>query len=178
MPIQNAILGLLSWRSFTGYELKKIFADSAIFYWSGNNNQIYKALVYLHAEGLVTQQVEYQENLPARKIYTITDKGREVLKSWVLSTPELPEYHNTFLVQLAWADTLSPKELDELLAAYEEEVQIQMHMQQENTRRKEAAPARTPRETYLWGMISQNVISIYENELDWVRQLRARLKQF
>ena len=42
MTIKYAILGLLSWKPFSGYDLKKIFVDSASLYWSGNNNQIYR----------------------------------------------------------------------------------------------------------------------------------------
>ena len=40
MAIRYAILGLLSWRPFTGYDLKKMIGDSVFLYWSGNNNQI------------------------------------------------------------------------------------------------------------------------------------------
>ena len=175
MTIQYAILGLLSWQPLSGYDLKKIFADSAILYWSGNNNQIYKALVQLHAEGLVTQEIQYQEFLPAKKTYTITEKGRAALKAWVLSTPELPEVHNTFLIQLSWADFLTEEELGALLRHYEEEVQVQLLMQQEKARRMEPSSARTPREAYLWEMTLKNIISVYENELAWVRQVREGL---
>ncbi len=177
MTIQYAILGLLSWRPFSGYDLKKVFADSTVIYWSGNNNQIYTALVQLHTEGLVTQEIQVQESLPARKIYNLTEKGRAALKQWVLSTPELPELRNTFLIQLTWADLLDDAELDALLARYEEEVRVQLLMQQEKARRQEAPPARTEREAYLWEMISQNVLSVYENELSWVRRVREGLKR-
>ena len=177
MTIQYAILGLLSWRPLSGYDIKKFIADSAALYWSGNNNQIYRPLVQMHNEGLVTQQVEYQESLPAKKIYTITDKGRAALRDWVASTPELPEFRNAFLVQLAWADLLDDETLDKLLASYEEEVQMQLVMQREKARRQSAAPSRTPREEYLWEMIAQNVVGAYENELQWVQNLREGLKQ-
>lgn len=53
MSIKLAILGILSWKSSTGYELKKIFEDSSFMYWSGNNNQIYKALLNIKPEVLV-----------------------------------------------------------------------------------------------------------------------------
>jgi PadR family transcriptional regulator AphA len=175
MSLSYAILGLLSWRPLSGYDLKKIFFDSAILYWSGNNNQIYKSLVQLHAEDLVTQEIQYQEYLPARKIYTITEKGRTALKAWVLSTPELPEFHNAFLIQLTWADLLTDAELDGIIKKYEEEVQLQLLMQQEKARRTEPSSARTSREAYLWEMTSKNLISVYENELAWVRQLQAGL---
>ena len=45
MAIEYAILGLLSWRPFSGYELRKFFSESVALYWSGNNNQVYPTLV-------------------------------------------------------------------------------------------------------------------------------------
>ena len=124
MTIQYAILGLLSGQPLSGYDLKKIISDSDIFYWSGNNNQIYNSLVRLHEDGLVTQEIQYQENLPARKVYTITDKGRADLRQWVLTTPELPELHSPFLIQLAFTGVLTDEEIDSLLAKYEDEIDL------------------------------------------------------
>ncbi len=66
MTIDYAILGLLSWKPLSGYDLKKLFSDSSILYWSGNNNQIYKALIQLHQDGLVSQETQLQESLPAK----------------------------------------------------------------------------------------------------------------
>lgn len=178
MAIEYAILGLLSWKPLAGYDIKKVFADSAAFYWSGNNNQIYTTLVRLHDEGLVTQEIHHQENLPARKVYTITEKGLTVLKTWVQSTPELPEFRNTFLIQLTWAGLLDETDLDELLAKYEEELRIKVLMEQEKASRSGVMTGRTARETYLWKMVSQNVIAAYQHELDWIRQVRAGISQF
>jgi len=45
MTIQFAVLGLLSGKPSSGYELKKVFEDSPYLYWSGNNNKIYKSLL-------------------------------------------------------------------------------------------------------------------------------------
>jgi hypothetical protein len=42
MSIKHAILGFLSWQPSTGYELKKLFAESDTLSWSGNNNQRWK----------------------------------------------------------------------------------------------------------------------------------------
>ena len=91
MSIKYAILGILSWKPVTGYELKKIFEDCSFMYWSGNNNQIYKALTKMHDEALVTSEVIHQDSSPSKKIYTITEEGLEELKDWVLSSPEAPE---------------------------------------------------------------------------------------
>jgi len=177
MSIKQAILGFLSWKPLTGYELKKLFVESPTLYWSGNNNQIYKTLVELHNEGLVTRQVQLQEDHPSSKLYTITDQGLSALRRWVLSTPELPQIRNSFLIQLAWADLLTPDELDTLLANYEEEIHMQVAMLQTQARRKVIAPERTPREAYLWAMIAKHWLSFHENELNWVRQLRQELDE-
>jgi PadR family transcriptional regulator AphA len=178
MSIKHAILGFLSWRPLTGYDLKKLFADSEFFPWSGNSNQIYRTLVQLHEEGLVSREVEHQETYPDRKVYTITAEGQAALRAWVGSTPDPPELRNAFLVQLAWADLLRPEELDALLYAYEDKVRVQLLICQEQERRGKIDPARTPRESYLWRMVAQNWIGFYRHELAWVRALRDGLTVF
>jgi DNA-binding PadR family transcriptional regulator len=177
MTIQYAILGLLSWRPMSGYDLKKIIADSPAFYWSGNNNQIYKTLVQLHADGLVESEVRQQENYPARKEYRLTEQGATALRDWVISTPELPQFRSTFLIQLAWADQLDAAELDELLARYERGVEMQVLILQEREQRGVLNPARTPREAYLWREIAGYFLTAYTNELIWVRKLRKEVKE-
>lgn len=175
MSIKSAILGILSWKPSTGYELKKIFEDSSFMYWSGNNNQIYKALISLEDEELVTSEIIHQDNSPSKKIYTITKEGIKELKEWVVSSPEAPEIKKTFLVQLAWSDMLSNQELSEILTKYETELKEQLIMQQEKHRRALNSPNRSARESLIWNMISENIISTYNNELNWIRETRQKL---
>lgn len=176
MDIQFAILGLLSGQSLSGYDLKKIIADSDIFYWSGNNNQIYNSLVALHKGGLVTQEVVPQENLPNKKVYSITEAGREMLRTWLLSPPELPEFRNHFLIHLALSEPLGSDELDDLLAKYEEEVDVQHRMRQVLVTQPAAVPLLSDRERYIWRKILENAAAMYRNELEWVRQVRKDLR--
>jgi PadR family transcriptional regulator, regulatory protein AphA len=175
MSIKFAILGILSWKASTGYELKKIFEESSFLYWSGNNNQIYKALIQLQDEELVTSEVIHQDSSPSKKIYTITEEGLRELKEWVVSSPEAPEIKKTFLVQLAWSDVLNNQELNELLLKYENEIKVQLVIQQEKNRRALHSPNRNTRESFIWEMISENIMSTYNNELNWVRETRQKL---
>jgi PadR family transcriptional regulator, regulatory protein AphA len=193
MSIRNAILGFLSWKPFTGYELKKLFADSLSFHWSGNNNQIYGSLVELHKDGAVSIEVRQQEKLPAKKVYTITDAGRAELRAWLLSEPELPVFRSLAHIQLAWSECLSDDELDGLLALYERKLSDQAIMCREVSRRAierpsggseeggrspgAAEPRRSERERLLWRSINENQIAFYEHELSWTRTLRTRLKE-
>ena len=58
MNIRYAILGFLSWKPLSGYDLKKMFVESVFIYWSGNNNQIYKELIQLTREEMVTNEIK------------------------------------------------------------------------------------------------------------------------
>ncbi|HWR62392.1 MAG TPA: DUF4180 domain-containing protein [Clostridia bacterium] len=175
MSIKYAILGLLSWKPFTGYEMKKVFEESSVMYWSGNNNQIYKTLIQLLEEGLVTGEVQHREASPSKKVYTITGDGLAELKKWLVSPPEAPEFRKPFLVRLAWADQLNNEELNELLLKYENEIKLQLLFNQEKNRRGINSPRRNSREAFLWDMISDNLISSLNNELDWVQEVRKKL---
>lgn len=176
MDIKYAILGFLSWQPFTGYDLKKMVMASPSFYWSGNNNQIYTALVTLHREGMVSDRLEQQQRYPARRIYTITPAGQAELRKWMMSEPALPQYRSTFLVQLSWCEPLAGSELEWLLSRYEAEIQTQLMMLRERHKRgNNLNPARSKREKFVWDMIEANHSGRYEYELDWVRRLRSGL---
>lgn len=175
MSIKSAILGILSWKSSTGYEIKKVFEESSILYWSGNNNQIYKALSQMLDEDLVQSEVVHQDSSPSKKIYTITDEGIKELKEWIMSSPEAPEIKKTFLIQLAWSDMLSDQELNELFLNYEKELKNQLMMEQEKIRRAVHSPNRNSREIFIWDMISENIVSTYNNELKWVSETQKKL---
>ena len=71
MNVKFAILGFLSWKPATGYELKKLITQSVGFEWSGNNNQVYTTLVQLHRDGLVTVELQHQEQLLQQHIMVV-----------------------------------------------------------------------------------------------------------
>lgn len=178
MSIDYAILGYISWQPMSGYDLKKIFMRSITLPWSGNNNQIYRALSQLHEQGWVEKEVEQQENLPPRKIYTITDSGRQALREWVKSDPQAPSQKHAFLIQLLWADMLNADELDNLLEHYAEDVRHQMALCQEELRQMDRQGPRSQREEFLWKSVQGNWILYYKNELDWLEKIRSGLRTF
>jgi PadR family transcriptional regulator, regulatory protein AphA len=175
MSIEYAILGYLSWKPLTGYQLKKNFEESTIMYWSGNNNQIYKALVQLQNEGCVSNEVIHQESLPYKKIYTITQKGLDDLRNWVMLNPEVSEFKKSFLVQLAWSNQLSNEEILKLIDSYENEVKMKLIIHNEKNRRGVSFPERNKREKFIWEMISENFISSCENELIWIEKIKKNI---
>lgn len=175
MSIKYVILGYISWQPMTGYDVKKIIAESETLPWSASNNQIYHALVDLTKLGWVTKSVEIQEGSPNRNIYTITVEGKQALKDWSGSVPELPQTKNTSLHQLMWGDNLSPQELDQFLDAYLDMIGEKLFFLRVQADERKHMPDRTPREKYLWDMIYKNWIGQYEFEVNWIRQLRREL---
>jgi len=163
----------------TGYDLKKVFADSVALHWSGNNNQIYTTLVELHRSGLVSRETEHQETRPDRKIYSITESGLSELDEWLLAEPELPQLRHPFLVQMQWFDRLSKDQVGTLIDRYEHELLMRLMLYKgEKARLETKSPVRTAREAYLSGMVLENLAGLYRHELDWVRSLRQGLQQF
>lgn len=178
MSINHAILGMLSYEPMTGYDLKKIMQESPFMYWSGNNNQIYKALVELLREGYVTSEIYHQDSSPSKKVYTITDDGLAELKRWTQFVPEAPEIKKLFLVQLAWTEQLSNKAIEKLLMSYEQEIKGKISIEQAKKQKEFFSPKRTPREAAIWDLIYENVLGSYSNELDWINKARQTLNQF
>ena len=177
MTIQYAILGLLSWRPSSGYELKKVFEESTYLYWSGNNNQIYKSLTQLQKDGLITYETVHQDGAPSKKIYSVTKKGMTELKGWIMDASAVLEFKKPFLIQMAWADMLSKDELAALFTKYEKEIEKQLIHQKEMYDRQKDWPNRSQKETFLWNMISVNLMSSYQSELAWIRKVRQQLQR-
>ena len=125
----------------------------------------------------MTYQVQVQESLPAKKIYSITDKGLSELYQSLLAAPEVPELRKGFLLQLAWAEIMSDEEILTLLGKYEDEIANRLQMHQAQAERPGSSPDRSKREKYLWKRIAENLIATYQTELDWVRQTQQDFRE-
>jgi DNA-binding PadR family transcriptional regulator len=83
MDVKTMLLGYLMSSSMTGYEIKKKFSRSFLFFSGLSYGSIYPALKKMEQEGLITLKVEIQDGSPNRKIYTITDEGRKVFMAFL-----------------------------------------------------------------------------------------------
>ena len=81
--LNYAILGLLAQEPRHGYDIKNAFETMLGGTWPLNIGQVYTTLSRLERDGYVESQVVPQELLPDRKVYTLTQAGKEELQSWV-----------------------------------------------------------------------------------------------
>jgi len=70
----------------TGYQLSKDFNESYKYIWYANSSQIYNELCKMEQDGWLTSKRVIQDEKPNKRVYSITEKGRSELLSW-LSTP-------------------------------------------------------------------------------------------
>lgn len=78
-----ALLGLIQQKPQSGYELRKIFADTAMGNYSDSPGAIYPALQRLEQNGAVTSKVEEAGGLRRRRVYRLTPSGTAELKAWL-----------------------------------------------------------------------------------------------
>ncbi len=114
-----AILGLLSLRSWTTYELTKQVARSLHWFWPRAERKLYDEPKVLVADGLATATKSFTGQRP-RTVYDITDTGREALRSWLDegSAPRSSEFEAMLKVFFADAGSIDQllTTLDAMLA--------------------------------------------------------------
>jgi len=116
--LKYAILGVLSRSSMTGYDMAKEFETSLFEFWNAKHSQIYPELKNLTAEGLVAYDIEISGNVLEKKLYSITEKGRQEFRKWELTYHKLQTAsRDEFRLQMYFAYTLSPGERLALMEA-------------------------------------------------------------
>ncbi|MGD2099638.1 MAG: PadR family transcriptional regulator [Desulfobacterales bacterium] len=116
MDIQTILLGSLFDKSLSGYDLKKLFSRSFAFFSGLSYGSIYPALKKLEQKGLVTMKLEIQESAPNRKVYTITETGKQAFFNTLKSPFGFERYKDALLLRMFFFAHLSKKE--RLDAAY------------------------------------------------------------
>lgn len=124
MSLKHGLLGLLNYGSMTGYELDKAFKASLSFFWQAKTSQIYRELDAMEGNGWLSSQRVIQSEKPNKRVYTITEDGKEELFKW-LSLPETDisnamSVKSAFLMRVFFAGEMSKEKSLEMLRTYRE----------------------------------------------------------
>lgn len=132
MALSHAILVCLTERPMSGYDLAKFFDTSIAFFWKATHPQIYRELKKLAEQGYVTSSEEVQSGKPNRFVHSITDAGREALKTWSREPVALPLIKDDLLVRLQAIEYVDKDALREQirarLAAHREQLEQYHHI--------------------------------------------------
>jgi DNA-binding PadR family transcriptional regulator len=112
------LLALLAKEPAHGYELKlaleQTFGDA---YPSPNIGQIYVTLKRLEQDGLVRGQDVAQTTRPNKKVYEVTQAGRDALRAWVDEPSDGPRIRDEFFIKLILAPMAGLADRMELINA-------------------------------------------------------------
>ena len=113
MSLQHILLGLLR-EPAAGYDLKAVFDERISHFWSAEFGQIYPTLNRLEEHGLLESHVQPSDKGPNRRVYSLTDGGREELLRWLGGGPAMGAERFAYLAQLYFMDAMG--NLDETRA--------------------------------------------------------------
>lgn len=114
-----AILGLLSLRSWTTYELAKQVQRSLGWFWPRAERKLYDEPKRLVAAGLARSEGEMTGARP-RTVYAVTRRGRNALRRWLDETPTPPTLEFEGMIKVFFADGGSLEQLRATLTAIAE----------------------------------------------------------
>ncbi|WP_431998314.1 PadR family transcriptional regulator [Streptomyces fungicidicus] len=98
------LLALLARGPAHGYELKQDLEQLlGSAYPQPNVGQIYVTLGRLEKSGLIEGEDVEQSSRPNKKVYRLTDAGREALRAWYEETADEPRVRDEFFMKLALA---------------------------------------------------------------------------
>lgn len=116
MNTQSLILAILNFEDATGYEIKKQSTEGAFsFFVDISYGTIYPTLAKLEAEGFVICRSESQAGKPDKKIYSITDKGRDEFVRLLDTIPQKDKFKSEFLLVSMCADLCSREQIERAL---------------------------------------------------------------
>lgn len=133
MSLENGILGYISQKPLSGYDIKRLFDMSATYFWPADQAQIYRTLKNLEENGLIKVMGIVQDAGPSKKLYNITEMGRNQLHDWLMSQNQ-SDYavRKPFLMQLFFSGELSREEQLVFIDAQFEQTQALIEKLNEN----------------------------------------------
>lgn len=80
----------------SGYDLRKVFAETALGNYSSSPGAIYPALARLEKEGFVESEEDRSKALRPRKLYRPSAKGKQVFRDWLVQDVTLEDVSRNF----------------------------------------------------------------------------------
>jgi len=165
------ILGLLHFRDMHGYEIKRTIEREMGNFRSINYGSIYSWLRRLEAEGCVQGRREEFSKNPPRRVYAITDKGREEFQRLMRERLEgkTVAKGDEFLLP-AFFDFVDEKEAKEYLLKLK--TRYEKSLEEMSAREKEVGGNISK---YLHGLIWRGIF-LCKGELEWLKKLEKMTK--
>ena len=128
MDVKTVCLGMLTEGAASGYDLKKQFESTFGHFFSAGYGSIYPALSSLASDGMVDCEEIPQEGKPDRKVYGITEAGREHLLAALDKPDPSHKVRSEFLATMCFAHLMTGEQIRSVLAHRLDEIRQYLDM--------------------------------------------------
>jgi DNA-binding PadR family transcriptional regulator len=170
MSLKHALLGILTVKPMTGYELKQFFDSSVQHFWNAELSQIYPTLKTLEEQSWVDKRIEVQESRPNKKIYAITDEGRGEFARWVRQPMPATDMRDPFMIKVFFGAELPVEDMLVVLRRQMEEEQKVLAFSESVLReriREGVQALRSPRQGLFWTLTLEMANAYRRAYIDW-----------
>ncbi|HUL07844.1 MAG TPA: PadR family transcriptional regulator [Candidatus Acidoferrum sp.] len=116
MDARVLCLGALHFGDASGYEIKKLFEEGDFrFFYETSFGSIYPALSRLVEDGLALVSEQAQDKRPDKKVYSITEKGRDLFAESLREPPAPDKIRSDFCFLMLFAHLLPPATVERLI---------------------------------------------------------------
>ena len=177
--LEVALLGLLSIRPMTGYEILRHYARALEPWWETPRTQIYPKLRELQRRGLIEHEYVVQEGKPNKRLYSIGPAGSQALSSWLGSTIGGPEMRHHMMMRLFLGNLLPVGETSRLLADYRERMAARAESYRQARERFSRSPGGPYRDSVFFELLSlDHLIAMTDLEVTGTDKALAALRRF
>jgi DNA-binding PadR family transcriptional regulator len=143
------------------------------FFWKESDGQLYPALKVLVEKGHIRQLDTTTER--NKKVYEITDPGKNCLREWLIESPGTAQVRSEFLLKVFLSNELSR---EDLLSHLERERQLLKEKVSKlgGLMKTLEINKGNPRVIESWGMTMELGLSLSEAELQWCERSIQRLR--
>lgn len=169
-----AILGLLSYKPQSGYDLKKMTDRSIGFFWNESYGHIYPILKRLEQQKLLAREVKTGKGRPDRNIYRITAAGKRELREWLPVQPIDQPKRNELLLKLFFGSQVNAKNLIPMVASKKEKSEELLKRLEEIG---DSISRRPEKDAPFWGMTLNYGKYFAKANIDWCRKTLKTLQR-
>ncbi len=170
--LEYALLGILHQKPHSGYELRRVFAETPLKYFSDSPGAIYPALRRLGARGWVIASAP--EGGRRRRELRLSTPGRKAFIGWLRRPVTRGDVDPDTALLLRFAfmgQALSAAEITKFMAEYSREMQTQLKALQGYYDENAATWPLTGRLAFEHGL------ALHETKLAWAREAARALKK-
>ena len=104
MSLRDAVLAALLEGESSGYDLAKGFDASVANFWPATPQQLYRELDRLAEDGLIRARVVHQERRPNKRMFSLTEAGREAIRQFTAKAPKPSVIRDELLIKVQASD--------------------------------------------------------------------------